>query len=409
MEKEAKSKLYVGVDTHKHFHAVCVLDETGKTVCEQTYEASAVGYKSLEKDLRGLGEVVRVAIEGTSCYGRGLCEYLLNRNFDVYEALSPGKRPYSPDGKTDAIDALAAARLAFWDQCPGMPKTHSGHSEDLALLCSARDSAIKEMTSVGNAVQGLIVKAKDHLKDKLSTLKGEPLMKSILKMRKSASEPELLALKSLAKRWMMAKEQAQILEKAMADIVNTHFAPLASACCVGTLCAAELVAIAGDNPERFGSEAGFAKSLGVSPIPASSGNTHHMRLNRRGSRQGNKVIHRIAIVRLSNDKRTQDYVAKKMAEGKTKKDAIRCLKRFIAREIYGLLLQCSKTTYPLPDLKAMRKQCKLTQVQVAALLKTSYSKLSLLERGLIRDLDLEARYKELLFKQNKLRFGSLQI
>lgn len=402
--------IFVGVDTHKDFHMICVIDSQGEVVHERSYPACAEGYEDLVQNLKIFGECKRIAIEGSGSYGRGLADHLENAGYEVYEALRPGKRTYNPDGKSDAIDALAAAKLAFWDQCNNQPKELGGYSEKLSFLICAYDSAISEATALNNALQGLIVKSPEELRSHLGKLKGKNLASAILRMRKDYNCPSLYALKSLAKRYMATKEEIRSLHEQISAITNTRYKPLVEAFCIGPILAATLIAIVGENPQRFGSEAAFAKSLGVCPIPASSGKSDHMRLNRGGNRKGNKAIHQIAVGRARKDPKTKEYIAKKLASGKTKKDAMRCLKRYIAREVYRLLCNCDPSKEDrLPDFKTKREALSLTLTAVAEKLDTYPSKISLLEKGSIRDGILEAEYLELLESQNILKIGSLQI
>lgn len=409
MEERRLAENFVGIDTHKDFHAVCVVDGMAMVVYEGTYEADPAGYARLADDLQGIGCCKSIAIEGTSGYGKGLCEFLQRKGYDVYEALRPGRRQYNPSGKTDAIDALAAAMGALMGQYKYVPKAHDGHAEELAYLVCARDSAVKEATAVNNAVQGLIVKAPIWIREKYGDLKGRKLMDALIRARSKQNKAIMDALKSMARRWAAARDEADALEDEMAAIVNTYYAPLIDAKGIGVLTASTLISAAGDNPERYESDAAFAKSLGACPIPASSGKNEHMRLNRGGNRAGNKALHQIVITRMSTDEDTKDYVGKKMREGKSKKDAIRCLKRFVAREVYRLLKECS--THQMQggiDLKARRKGQGITQRKMADVLKTNVCKLSKIERGIIVDLDLQGDYERLLKEFEKDKKITLQ-
>lgn len=218
-------RLFVGIDTHKEFHAVCALDERGAVVLEETWPANKAGYEGLCRSLEGIGRPARVAIEGSSSYGRGLSDHMRRRGYDVREAVRPGRRAYSPNGKTDAADALAAARLAFWDQCAGEPKDNGGASEDLAYLTAARESAVKEYRSVGNALQGLVAKAPSDIRDPLAGLKGRALAEAVESAPDAGHPAIFCALRSLAGRWRAAFDEAERLAERMEAIVKARYAP----------------------------------------------------------------------------------------------------------------------------------------------------------------------------------------
>lgn len=390
--------LYIGIDTHKEFHAFCALDERGAVALEGTCAASEAAYEGLCRSLEEAGRPARVAIEGSSSYGRGLSDHMRRRGYDVREAVRPGRRAYSSDGKTDAVDALAAARLAFWDQCAGEPKDNGGPSEDLAYLVAARESAVKEWRSAGNALQGLVAKAPSDVREPFAGLKGEALARAVAESGDMGRPDLLAALRSLARRWTAAFEEAEALAGRMEAIVRAHYAPLLGAKGVGVVTAASLAAIAGGNPGRFKSEAAFAKSMGACPIPASSGKNSRMRLNRGGNRAGNRALYQIVIARLSRDEATRAYMEKKRAKGKGKAEAIRCLKRYVAREVYRLLLECAEHR-ELPDageLRERRRKLKVTQAAAADALGVSAARVSTLERGVTVDSALAERYSGLL-------------
>ena len=141
-------------------------------------------------------------------------------------------------------------------------------------------------------------------------------------------------MRAIARRWLMLHEEAQTLEQDLERLVRYQAPDLMKAPGISTMTVAEMLILVGDNPERIKSEAALAKLCGVCPIPASSGKTNRMRLNRGGNRQANAALYRVAIVRMHNHLPTQSYVAKRKADGKSKREIIRCLKRYIVREIY---------------------------------------------------------------------------
>lgn len=397
MEKATKA-IYAGIDTHKDLHFLCIIDNQGTIVFEGSFKADAKSYKAVSDRLLCTGECKRIAIEACGSYGKGIACYLLAQGFDVREALAPGKMVWSPNaGKSDKLDAQAAAKLAMFDQCPHKPKATDGQVESLRLLLKARECAVKSQTAITNTIKGLLISAKSSLKERFENLEGKALMQAILACKLKGFDEALWALKSLARRWKANSTEIEELECHIAAIVNRYYAPLASAFGIGSINAATLIVSVGSDPHRFGSEAAFAKALGVCPIPVSSGKSERMRINKGGDRAGNHALHQIAIVRYGKDPRTKAYVAKKRSEGKSKRDAIRCLKRYIAKEVYRLLLLCYQSTPSSNEALALqRKSLGLKQAEVAKMLGIGTSKLSFLERNKIRNLELEQQYQKLL-------------
>lgn len=387
-------KFYAGVDTHKDQHALCVLDSHANIVLESLFEAKASGYKAMSDALDRLGRIEIVAIEGTASYGAGLTQHLQKKGFCVKEALRPGKKPYCPDGKTDRLDAYFIAKLALFKEYGGDPKDTQGCSGELAVLLACRKSAVRESVALTNCALGLIVKAPESLRERFRGCKSKEIMEHLKRIRPSKDIPSALSasLRSLARRWSVATEEIERLTEDMSCILNENYAHLLSCPGVGVVAAAILVASAGDNPERFKSEAAFAKSAGVCPIPASSGKTARHRLNRQGDRQANYAIHMIATVRMRFDAKTKSYIAKRQSEGKTKKEAMRCLKRYICREIYRAILKDRNEPKGLLPLRKTRESLEITLEKAASDLKFDANKISRIERLKDRNIEFEKLY-----------------
>ena len=389
-------KLFAGIDTHKDTHALCVIDERAAIVFEGGFATDDEGLEALGDVLGDLGSVECVAIEGTNSYGYGIARHLEGLGYPVKEALRPGPRPCGPAGKTDAGDAYSAAYAAFLGKCPEGTKAMGGPAQRLSFLVEARDCAVKQTTAITNTVKGLLVRSPRAIRQRYGNLGGRDLMEALCRVRapKGDDFEIIVSLKSLARRWRLADEQARELADAMASILNAGYADLLSLPGVGVQTAAVLVAHIGDNPTRFATDAQLARSFGTAPIPVSSGKTDRHRLNRGGDRRANCAVHAIAIARMGCDGKTRAYIAGKMAQGKTKREAIRCLKRYIVREIFNIL--CNPRRKPdatsLPPLRECRKELKVTLPTVAEALGTTTSFLSLLERSKIRDLAFERRY-----------------
>jgi len=199
-------------------------------------------------------------------------------------------------------------------------------------------------------------------------------------------------LKRLANRYRHLHQELALIDAELDAILTLHAPMLRDLAGVGTDVASQLLVTVGDNPERVTTEAKFAALVGVAPIPASSGKTNRHRLSRAGDRQANKAIHRVVLVRMRYDSRTRTYMARRRQEGKSTKEIMRCLKRYVAREIYDQLLHPS----PAPDtgtLRTTRTAKRLTLQQAADALHAWPTTLSRLERGLSRDNDLYKRYE----------------
>lgn len=248
--------------------------------------------------------------------------------------------------------------------------SRNGLVEVLRALTVARSIHVNTMTSVSNAIGSLLVSAPERVRAKYRPLKGASLYRKLGSCRPDAEDdvagPLLASLKALVRIWLELDEKAGQLEGAMHRIIKAKAPALLQVKGCGTVNAAELAIAAGDNPERIPSEARSASACGVSPIPASSGKTDRHRLNRGGNRQANKALHMIAASRMSGDERTLAYMAKRKSDGKTKREAMRCQKRSIAREVYSTLRHPMRLKYAQGSkLTDMRKSLGLTQEWIA--------------------------------------------
>jgi transposase len=260
----------------------------------------------------------------------------------VVEVNHCDRRTRRKDGKNDTLDAENAARSVLAGTATAIPKTADGTAEMVRQLKVARDTAVKARSAAMIALKTLVVNAPAELRETLEPLTDRRLIERCVQLvpeelRTPAATLEH-ALRALARRWrLLASEIAEhdtVLDALTAAAVPT----LRAAFGIGPDAAAEMLIVAGDNPTRIRSDAAFAKLCGACPIPASSGLTHRHRLFRGGHRQANAALYRIVIVRLRWHQPTIDYVARRTAEGLSKKDIIRCLKRFVAREVYRALL-----------------------------------------------------------------------
>ncbi len=331
-----------GVDTHLDVHVAAAVDHLGGVLATASFPTTAAGYRRLLSWLRGFGPLHQVGVEGTGSYGSALARYLTQQGVAVLEVGRPNRQVRRRHGKTDVVDAIAAARAVLSGEASATPKTHDGPVECLRVLKVVQRSANKARTQSLNQLRNLVATAPDELRSKLRTLKTEELLSTCGAFRIRPDDDSLtaitrLALRELAQRIQLLDAQLQRVVVRLTRITKATAPDMIAVHGVGPDTASTLLISAGDNPHRLHSESSWAALLGSNPIPASSGKITRHRLNRGGDRQANAALWRIAIVRMRSDPNTRTYVNKRLKEGKNKTEAIRCLKRYIARELYTKL------------------------------------------------------------------------
>jgi transposase len=334
-------RVTVGVDTHGDVHVAVALDELGARLGERTVPATAAGYDQLAGWAASLGAVAAVGVEGSGSYGAGLTRRLLGAGQRVVEVNRTDRATRRRRGKNDAIDAEAAARAVLAGAAGGAPKSGDGPVEMLRMLKLARNSAVKAATAALNQIRAVLVTAPTGLRASLSGLSIPALLTRCAGLRPGPLSTVLAAakhtLRLLARRAQALRAEASGLTGHIRGLTETLAPQLCARFGIGPDTAAQFLITAGDNPTRLHSEAAFAAICAANPVPASSGKTTRHRLNRGGDRQANAALHRVVIVRLRHHAPTRAYLTRRLAEGKTKPEIIRCLKRAIAREIYHLL------------------------------------------------------------------------
>ncbi|MEV7395467.1 IS110 family transposase [Streptomyces sp. NPDC091215] len=343
-----------GIDTHADLHQAAVVDSIGRHLATQQFETTPDGYRRLLDWLRSHGEVLAVGIEGTGAYGAEVARFLTANEVTVIEVDRPDRKARRDNGKSDSIDAYAAATAVLSGRAAGTPKARNGIVEAIRALRVVRKSAVKARTQTINQIRTLIVTAPSDVRDKLRGLSARELVDTLARSRPAGelADPACAVktvLRRLARRYQALDEEIREAEREIGPLVTQAAPRLVALPGVGPETAGQLLTSAGDNPDRLRSEAAFAHLCGAAPVPASSGRTNRHRLNRGGDRQANNALHTIVLVRMKYDQRTQEYVARRTAEGMTKKDIVRCLKRFVAREIYRHLPHVTHTTEPLPQ------------------------------------------------------------
>jgi transposase len=335
----------VGVDTHLDFHVAVAIDHLGRRLGELSVPATVKGYERLLCWAEGFGPLGCAGVEGTSSYGVGLARHLRAKGVEVLEVERPEHRRRSSRRnlqKSDPSDAEAAARAVLAGEASGVPKSADGQVEMIRTLRAARRSAIKARTQAANQLQALCVTAPEQLRNRLRGLSTKKLVRVAVHFRLAGDPSDVptatkFALRSVARRYEALSEEIDELEAHLDRLVGQVAPELVSLPGIGTDSAATLLVVAGDNPQRLGSEASFASLCGVAPIEASSGKVVRHRLNRGGNREANRALYMICLARMRRDPRTQEYVARRTQEGKSKREIIRCLKRYVAREAYRVL------------------------------------------------------------------------
>ncbi len=332
----------LGVDTHRDEHVLAVVTApAGAVVAGAAAPANARDYRELLRVAERHAPGRRAwAIEGSGSYGAGLARYLARRGETVLELSRTPRGERRLRGKDDALDAARTARAALASETPALPR-QGERREALRLLLVARRSAVDVRREALSQLRAVIVTAPESLRQELRRLPEGRLLDRCSRFRRtsSAGADELatrLVLRSLARRIQAATVEADELERELLAHVRALAPTLLDEPGVGPIVAAQLL-VAWSHRGRLRSEACFARLAGVAPVPASSGQTQRHRLSRGGDRQLNRALHTIVLHRRQHDPATRDYIARRIAEGKTARDATRLLKRYLVRHLYRLL------------------------------------------------------------------------
>jgi transposase len=341
-----------GVDTHKHTHYAAAIDDQGRLLGHQEFPATDGGYQALMSWMSGHGNVDAIGVESTGSFGAALTRSLTRAGQRVIEVNRPNRIARRMDGKSDRLDAEQIARAVLGQTSTATPKAKSGTVEVIRTLRVTRASAVKARTQTFNTLWGIIIGAPSPLRDELVVLTKRTLVNRCLGLRPAtedllslSGDPERLllaavksSLRDLARRWKALDDEIKGLNRQIEALVEATAPELVGLHGVGVEIAGQFLVTAGDNAERIRNEAAFAKLCGVAPQPASSGRTTgRHRLSRGGDRAANSALYIVTIVRMRHHQQTRDYVARRTAEGLSKREIIRCLKRYIAREIYSNL------------------------------------------------------------------------
>jgi transposase len=337
----------VGVDTHSDIHHAAVIDEVGRPLADAGFPTTPAGYRQLLAWAKEHGESTAWGVEGTGAYGAALARALRAAGQAVIEVDRPDRKTRRQRGKSDPIDAYAAATAVLSGRASGIPKRRDGLVEAIRTLRVARRSALKARTQAINQLKALVLTGPADLRQALAGQTTHELLATCRRLRSRerpthAAEPVIAAtkitLRRLARRIAALTAEVDELDAELRPLVTQAAPALMEVYGVGTEVAGQLLVTAGDNPDRLRSEAAFAQLCGTAPLPASSGRTTRHRLNRGGDRHANFALHIIALVRLSSHPPTKAYAARRRADGLSNLEILRCLKRYIAREIHHVLI-----------------------------------------------------------------------
>lgn len=329
-----------GIDTHLDVHVAAALDELGTLLGTCSFAATGRGYRELHRWLVGFGDVVLVGVEGTGSYGAGLTRHLHSEGVAVVEVDRPNRQRRRQRGKSDTVDAVNAARAAQSGDATGEAKTRDGNVESMRVLRLVKLSARRSKTMAVNQMRSIVATGPEELRDQFRDLSTKMLVRRAAALRPTGNgnvTATKTALRQLARRAQSFDAEIAEINAQLGPLVATTAPELLECNGVGTDVASALLIAAGDNPERLRSERTFAHLCGVSPLDASSGKQERHRLNRSGDRQANSALWRIVMTRITYDPRTRLYIERRMKDGLTKREAMRCLKRYVAREVYALL------------------------------------------------------------------------
>jgi transposase len=327
-----------GVDTHADMHVAAALDPIGGLLGVEEFPVTPAGYARLLGWLGGFGTVALVGIEGTGSYGAGLARHVTAAGVRVVEVDRSDRQDRRRQGKSDPLDAVSAARAAQSGRARGAPKGRDGAVEAIRALMVAKRSARAERVQTINQARALVLTGPDDLRTRFARHTAAGLVSGLASLRPRPGDvvgyATRVALRELGRRAEFLDAQLERLDELIVPLVTAHAPRLLALYGVGPDTAALLLIAAGDHPERLRSEATWAHLCAAAPIPASSGKVTRHRLNPGGNREANHALWRIVITRMSSHPATRAYAGRRTKEGPTEKEIIRCLKRYVAREVY---------------------------------------------------------------------------
>ena len=329
-----------GVDTHADVHVAAALDQNGGLLGIESFPVNEAGYCRLAEWLAGYGPVVKIGVEGTGSYGVGLARHLHREGIVMVEVDRPNRQKRRKRGKSDPIDAEAAARAALSGEARVTPKWRDGTVEQIRVLMVARRSARMQRNQTLNQLRQIVFTAPEEVRVRFKDRYKTGLITEAAAMRpRKGSDPIVfttyVVIRSLARRIRDLNGEMRSIDRALRGLVGQTAPSLLECYGVGVVTAATLLVTAGDNPDRLHSERSWAHLCGVSPVPAGSGKTSgRVRLGHGGDRHANAALYQIVLTRMSSDPETRNYVRRRRAEGLSTREIMRCLKRYVARQTF---------------------------------------------------------------------------
>jgi transposase len=328
-----------GVDTHADVHVAAAIDHNGGVLGIESFLTNEAGYENLVGWLTSFGPVTRVGVEGTGSYGVGLTRFLTATGIEVVEVDRPNRQVRRRKGKSDPTDAVAAARAALSGAAVVTPKARNGPVEQMRVLLVARRSARQQRIQTLNQLRHLVLTAPEPIRIRFKDRYQAGLVTEAANMRpRAGSDPVTfttnIVIRDLARRIKALTSEMRSIDRMLIVLIEATAPSLLKLYGLGPDSAASLLVSAGDNPQRLHSEQAWAHMCGVTPIPASSGKVTRYRLNRGGDRNANAALYRIVLTRMSSHDETRQYVTRRRAEGRSTAEIMRCLKRYVARQVF---------------------------------------------------------------------------
>jgi transposase len=328
------------VDTHADFHVAAAVDHNGGLLGIESFPVDPAGFEELVGWLAAFGPVDKIGVEGTGSWGVGLSRFLTDTGIETVEVDRPNRQKRRKHGKSDPTDAVAAARAALSGEASVIPKSRSGSVEQMRVLLVARRSARQQRIGTLNQLRHLVFTAPEPIRVRFKDRYQTGLVTEAAKMRpRKGSDPVTYTtntvIRDLARRIKALNTEMRQIDRMLILLIERWAPSLLALYGVGPDTAATLLVTAGDNPQRLRSERGWARLCGVAPLPAGSGKTSsRFRLSRSGDRHANAALYRIVLTRMSSHPETRAYVTRRRNEGMNTAEVMRCLKRYVARQVH---------------------------------------------------------------------------
>jgi transposase len=348
--------LTVGIDAHKRVHVAVVLDDAGRELGAWRGPNNAPGWAELLTWAKAFGGELVFGVEGAWGYGRGLAQSLIRAGDTVYEVnarwTANARAAARRQSKTDRLDATAVAVILRRERAGLTPLSAEDDTAVLNLLSVERDAALVDATRLRNQLHAQLMQLDPEYQRYVPGLRSKAAMVLLKEFSVTDADPcqveRAAIVRRLAQRLELAFAQADECAERIRALASTRFEPLTRICGVNLLTAGALAGVLGPG-RRFATDAELAAYAGVAPLEASSGDRVRHRLNRTGNRRLNAIIYRIAISQARHSAEAQAYLARRVAGGKTRREAHRALRRYIVRAVFRRWAECQLTSDDLAD------------------------------------------------------------